>query len=188
MPIIFYEREVSKDNPIPSSMVNLIVHKVANMLKTIIKQEHIETPVFVCVLKGALPFFARLTLHPALQDVNLRWEFVYVTSYENQDSTGEIKEKLMPSKETIENKDVFIIEDIVDTGLTVSYLKDKFLNEYNAKKVYIVTMLDKPSRRKVDIEPDIIGVRLKGEPFVYGFGLDMFDNDWRHLQYITAVQ
>ena len=137
-----------------------------------------SVPVFVGVVKGALPFMFELIKHYTKP---MYIDFVQVSSYQNQESTGTIvlkKDVTTPLKD----RDVVIIEDIVDTGFTMNYLV-KFLKEhYNPNSITTVALLDKKCKRKLPFELDHFGMEV-GDEFVVGFGFD-YDELERNTPYI----
>ena len=137
--------------------------------------------VFLCILKGSV-FFA-VELAKRIKN-NIQFEFIEVSSYENNKSTGKIKlNKDITS--SIEGKDVIIIEDIVDTGRTLSFLK-KFLAEKKPASLKICSLLDKPSRRITDISADYTCFEVE-DKFIVGYGLDNNQN-YRNLNYIGYIE
>src|SRR5919205_3277090 len=110
-------------------------------------------PLAIGVLKGAMPFMSDLLKH---MDCYLEMDFMDVSSYGTAlVSSGEVK-ILKDLDTSVEGRDILIIEDIIDSGLTLSYLVDLF-HYRKAKSIKIVTLLDKPSGRKVDLQADYIG-------------------------------
>ena len=140
-----------------------------------------EAPVLVTVLKGSFVFFAELCKRIDLP-VNL--EFMCVSSYANSETTGNVK-VIMDVREDIKGKNVLIVEDIVDTGITLKKVK-KLMADRGAKDIKVVTMLDKPSRRQVDLKADYIGFEIPDE-FVIGYGLD-FNEKYRNLPYVGVLK
>ena len=138
--------------------------------------------VFICTLKGAV-FFACDLLKKYKGDARL--EFLRVSSYSGKNSSGKIELNLSISKDNIENKNVIIIEDIVDTGSTLKFLKE-YIGNMNPKSVKICTLLNKEERRKVEIEADYVGFEID-DLFVVGYGLD-YDQKYRNLPYIGVVE
>lgn len=141
-----------------------------------------EKLTVICILRGSCYFFADLT-RELKNYVDL--EFMSVSSYSHgTSSSGEVR-IIKDINGPIEGKNVIIIEDIVDTGYTLSYLK-RILLERRPKSLKICTLLDKPSRRKVEIEGDYVGFEVPNE-FVVGYGLD-FNQDYRNLPYIGVLK
>lgn len=134
-----------------------------------------KTPIVVCVLKGSAPFHSELIKHI---DLDITVDYMQVSSYSGTQSTGKITIKKDLDQE-IFGKDVIIVEDIVDTGLTLSRLKAE-LEKRKPASLTFVSMLDKPSRRKTDFVPDMVGKTID-DLFVIGFGLDL-DEQYRNLK------
>lgn len=139
-------------------------------------------PLFIGVLKGAMPFMADLIKRV---DTHLEVDFMAVSSYgKSTVSSGEVK--IVKDLDTsVEGRDVLIIEDIIDSGLTLSYLAELF-HYRKAKSVKIVTLLDKPTGRKAKIKADMIGFTVPDE-FVVGYGLDYAEH-YRNLPYIGVLK
>ncbi|NLY67031.1 MAG: hypoxanthine phosphoribosyltransferase [Tissierellia bacterium] len=138
--------------------------------------------MLVGILKGAVMFLSDLARHikiPVLID------FMAVSSYgTSSESTGVVR--IIKDLETsIEDYDVLIVEDIIDTGLTLSYLTDN-LRKRNAKSVKIVTLLDKPERRRVDVPVDYVGFTIPDE-FVIGYGID-YAEKYRNLPFVASLK
>jgi hypoxanthine phosphoribosyltransferase len=141
-----------------------------------------DTPVhLVAVLKGAFMFLADLM---RAMTGPVTCDFIAVSSYgAEMSSSGEVK----LSKDLdhgLEGRDVVIVEDIVDTGLTLSYLKE-VLSAREPRSLRTACLLSKPSRRQVDVPVEYIGFEIV-DRFVVGYGLD-FDQQHRHLRYIGAL-
>ena len=138
--------------------------------------------VLVCVLKGSLMFTADLAKNI---DVVCEMEFLRASSYGNAtESSGQIKMLLDFDREDFDQCDFLLIEDIVDSGNTLSRLV-KLFEAKGARSVKTCTLLDKPSRRKVEFEPDYVGKVIPDE-FVFGYGLDLFEK-YRDLPYVAVV-
>jgi len=136
---------------------------------------------FLCILKGSV--FFTIELAKRIKN-NIQFEFIEVSSYENNESTGEIKLN-KDITGSIEGKNVIIIEDIVDTGRTLCFLKE-YLLQKKPKSLKICALLDKPSRRIAPVEADYIGFTIENK-FVIGYGLDDEQN-YRNLNYIGYVE
>src|ERR671913_2267930 len=132
----------------------------------------------VCVLKGAFVFFSDLVRH---LDRHATLDFIVVSSYHKTTrSSGEVR--LIKDLDTgIEGRDVMIVEDIVDTGLTLTYLQD-ILRARGPQTLMTACLLSKPSRRQVDVKVDYIGFTIE-DKFVVGYGLD-YGEKYRSLSYI----
>lgn len=111
-------------------------------------------------------------------------DFMDVSSYEGTESTGKIKIN-KDIRDTIEGKDVIIVEDIIDTGRTLTYVKE-YLAQKNPNSIKIATMLSKPSRRVLELKVDYIGFAID-DKFVVGYGLD-YNEQYRNLPYIGYIE
>lgn len=139
-------------------------------------------PLAIGVLKGAMPFMGDLMKR---FDGYVEMDFMDVSSYGNATvSSGEVK-IIKDLNASVEGRDLLIIEDIIDSGLTLSYLVDLFKYR-KANSIKIVTLLDKPSGRKVDLKADYIGFEVP-DAFVVGYGLD-FAEKYRNLPYIGILK
>ena len=159
--------------------INSRVKELSKELYSVYKKEEV---VFICTLKGAV-FFACDLLKNYKGEARL--EFLRVSSYKGKTSTGKIELNLSISKENIEGKNVVIIEDIVDTGNTLKFLKG-YVNDMNPKTLKICTLLDKKSRREVEIDADYCGFEID-DLFVIGYGLD-HNQKYRNLPYIGVIE
>lgn len=140
-----------------------------------------DTVILVAVLKGSVMFMAELSKYIKV-DANL--EFMAVSSYEGTESTGNVK--ILKDLDTdIKNKEVLLVEDILDTGHTLYNLKQNLLKR-DPKDVKIVTLLYKPERRVAEVKPDWYGFKIPNE-FVVGFGLD-YNEKLRNLPYIGVLK
>jgi len=140
-----------------------------------------EKLVMVGVLKGAAPFLADLSR--AIQ-ADATFDFVATTSYgQGQRSSGAVK-LIKDLDEPIEGKNVLMVEDILDTGLTLSYLRKLFLQQ-NPKSLHIAVLLDKPSRRLEPIKADYVGFSIPNL-FVIGYGMDYAER-YRNLPDICVM-
>ena len=141
-----------------------------------------EEVVFVCTLKGAV-FFACDLLKNYKGDGRI--EFLRVSSYQGESSTGQISLKLPLEAEKVYDKNVVIVEDIVDTGYTLEFICD-YVGNMHPKSVITCSLLDKKARRRVKIDPDYSGFVID-DLFVIGYGLD-YDQKYRNLPYIGVVE
>ena len=139
--------------------------------------------VVIVILKGSMPFASDLIRHI---DLPLEIEFMKVSSYgAGTKTSGEIKIHLDLNREHLENYNLLLIEDIVDSGRTLQRLT-QLLKNRNANCVKTCTLLDKPSRREVDFVPDYCGKTIPDE-FVIGYGLD-YDEKYRNLPYVGILK
>ena len=138
---------------------------------------------FICILKGSIFFTVELAKRI---NSNVKLEFIRVSSYgEGTESSGEIKMKL-DLKDSIQGKDVIVIEDIIDTGRTLSYLIE-YLKMKKPNSIKLCALLDKPDRRvKKDVKVDYTGFTIP-DKFVVGYGLD-WDENYRSLPYIGYIE
>jgi hypoxanthine phosphoribosyltransferase len=140
--------------------------------------------VLVCILKGAFMFLSDLVRH---LKIPVKVDFVRLASYgSGMESSGNIeitKDIELP----IEGKDVLIIEDIIDSGHTLQFLKDR-ITLSNPRSVKICALLDKKTRREVEMKADYLGIEVD-DVFIVGYGID-FNENYRHLPeiyYVTTV-
>ena len=142
-----------------------------------------KEPLFVVVLNGAFVFAADLLR--ALEDVRCEVTFIRVSSYYGMASTGQL-EFIVPLQQVVDQRDVIIIEDIIDTGLTIHQLK-AHMRAHGATSVRVATMLFKPNKLEYDdAKPEYVGREMTDE-FVIGYGLD-FDGFVRNLDAIYKVK
>ena len=169
------------------AQINTLIdeQKLHNRVKEIAKQiekEYKDKEItLICILKGSVFFTCDLA-----KQINgdVRLEFIRVSSYEGTNSTGEIKMKL-DLKDTIQGKDVIVVEDIIDTGRTLSYLIE-YLNMKKPNSIKLCALLDKPDRRICDVKVDYTGFEIP-DKFVIGYGLDA-DEEYRNLPYIGVIE
>jgi hypoxanthine phosphoribosyltransferase len=140
-----------------------------------------ESVLAIGVLKGAVLWMSELIKHITAP---VTIDFVAVSSYgAATKSSGDVRSKYDLDR-SIEGLNILVVEDIVDTGLTLSYLKKNLLAR-GPKSLRICTLLNKPARREVDIDIDYVGFTVE-DVFVVGYGLDV-DQQFRNLPYITSV-
>lgn len=157
-------------------------NKISELANRIMKDYEKKEIVLICILKGST-FFTVDLAKKIKQDVKI--EFIQVSSYGSATvSSGEIELKL-DLKESIEGKEVIVVEDIIDTGRTLSYLLE-LLEGRNPKSLKLCTLLDKPERRKYDVTVDYVGFAIP-DKFVVGYGLDC-DEHYRNLPYIAYIE
>ncbi|TAK15817.1 MAG: hypoxanthine phosphoribosyltransferase [Acidobacteria bacterium] len=155
--------------------------RVAEMGAQIRKDSGPDTPVhLIAVLKGAFIFLADLA-RAIPGPVSL--DFISVSSYAGKSSSGEVR-LLKDLDRSIEGRAVIIVEDIVDTGLTLAYLQE-ILRARDPKSVKTACLLSKPSRRKIEVPVEYIGFTID-DRFVVGYGLD-YDEQYRQLPYIGVM-
>lgn len=138
-------------------------------------------PVVIGILKGAVVFYSDLIREI---DLPLRTDFMAVSSYGSATKTTGVVKVLKDLDRDIVGQHVLIVEDIVDSGMTLSYLK-KMLSDRGAASIKIVTLLDKPARRRVELEADYYCFQIPDE-FVVGYGLD-YDEKYRNIPDIGVL-
>ena len=159
-----------------------IADKVCEIGKQITKDYEGKNLLMVSVLKGSVVFMADLM---RAVDTPARIDFMSVSSYGHGTKTSGVVKIIKDLDGDLSGKDVLIVEDILDTGVTLSKLVP-MLKMRNPNSVKICTILDKPSRRKADIQPDYEGFQVPDE-FVVGYGLD-YDEKYRNLPYIGVLK
>ena len=136
--------------------------------------------VAIAVLKGAFIFAADLVREI---DLPMQLEFVRISSYGTQKvSSGKIEAPMLLLPD-LNNRDLLIIEDIVDSGRTVQFLREYLSTQYNPRSLQVVSLLSKPARREVDVTVEHIGFEV-GDHFLVGYGLDNAE-EYRHLPYLA---
>jgi hypoxanthine phosphoribosyltransferase len=169
-----------------------IADRVAEIGKQITRDFSGESVIFVGVLKGAAIFLSDLARQV---DLDATFDFIGVSSYGNRpsptqelqsgwDSTGEVR-LTKDVDHSMRDKNVILVEDILDTGLTLTYLR-RILMAHQPRSFKIAALLDKPSRRKQAIEADYVGFKIPDE-FVVGYGLDYAER-YRNLPDICIVR
>lgn len=140
-----------------------------------------KKPLFLCILNGAFMFAADL-----LRQISVPAEisFIKVASYDGTESTGRIAETIGLDKD-IEGRTVVIVEDIIDSGLTMKYLLER-LNAKHPKKIYVTTLFSKPCNMKADIQIDYCAFRIP-DKFIIGYGLD-YDGYGRNYPDVYAIE
>ncbi|NLN42381.1 MAG: hypoxanthine phosphoribosyltransferase [Clostridiales bacterium] len=159
-----------------------IMKRVAEMGTEITRDYQGKELVVICILRGGVIFMSDLVKQIKLP---LYMDFMAVSSYGMSTKSSGIVRILKDLNEDIEGKDVLIVEDIVDTGLTLHYLVD-YIKSRNPRSVKVCCFLDKPSRRKVDVEVDYVGFEIP-DKFVVGYGLD-YAQKYRNLPYVSVLE
>jgi len=134
------------------------------------------------ILKGAVPFMADLIREIKLP---LTYDFMALSSYGTSTQSSGVVRILKDLERSVEDVHILVAEDIVDTGLTLKYLKANLIAR-NPLSVKVVTLLDKPTRRQVEVYPDYNGFSIPDE-FVVGYGLD-FNQEHRNLPYVGVLK
>ncbi len=153
----------------------LQVEKYANTVK--------QPLIFVVVLKGAATFATHLT--EELFDIDLEIEYIRLSSYEGTQSSGNVIEVLGISRD-ISGRDIVIVEDIVETGLTMQHLKNYLINEKKVNSVKICSLFTRPKNYTCDVVVDFVGMELNNDEFIVGYGLD-YNERGRNLKAIYKL-
>ncbi len=140
-----------------------------------------KKPLFVGILRGCILFYSDLMKQITI-DCNM--DFMCLSSYAGTSSTGQVR-TMLDLRESIKGRHVVIVEDIVDTGLTLDYLMGN-LKSRGAASIEICCLLDKPSNRKAPVHPKYVGFEVENE-FVIGYGLD-YNELYRNLPYIGVFK
>ena len=156
--------------------------KVKEMGKKITEDYKNSNLMLVTVLKGAVVFLADIMREI---DVPAEIDFMVVSSYGSGVKSSGVVKIVKDLDVPLEGKDILIVEDILDSGLTLSYIKE-LLASRGPRSIKVATLLDKPSRRKVDLQADYVGFSVPDE-FVIGYGLD-YDEKSRNLPYIGILK
>ena len=158
-----------------------IEKRIEELAQEISKDYDGKSIEFIVVLKGAVIFAVELAMKVR---PNIRFDFIEISSYSGTESTGVLKVN-KDLKADIEGKDVLIVEDIIDTGRTLSYLRDYLLSK-NPNSLKICTLVNKPSRRIIDVPIDYNGFDIE-DKFIVGYGFDI-DGDYRNMPYIGYIE
>ena len=167
--------------------INILINKaklekrIEELAKQIDKDYEGKEIVFIGILKGSVMFMTELAKNIKS---NVELDFMDVSSYEGTESTGNVKIN-KDIRSSIEGKDVIIVEDIIDTGRTLTYVLE-YLKQKNPNSIKIATMLSKPSRRVMELNVDYIGFSIE-DKFVVGYGLD-YNEKYRNLPYIGYIE
>ena len=158
-----------------------IINRCKELGKEITKDYQGKTPILIGLLKGSVPFLAELMKRI---EINMEIDFMDVSSYSGTESTGDVRIDKDLSNSIVGDY-VIVVEDIVDTGKTLQKVVG-LLYSKGANSVRIVSLLDKPERRIVDLKADYIGFTIP-DAFVVGFGLD-FNQKYRNLPYVGILK
>lgn len=159
-----------------------IENKIRELGAVLSKEYQDKKPLMICVLKGAVLFMADLVRH---MSIPVELDFMAISSYGTSTESSGVVRILKDLDTTVEGRDIIIVEDIIDSGLTLSYLIDLF-HRRNINSLKVVTLLDKPQRRIGNLKPDYSGFSIPDE-FVVGYGLD-YAEKYRNLPYIGVLK
>lgn len=163
---------------IPSGDIDKVIAQMAERMNEELKG---RDPLFICILNGSFMFASDLMKQITIE--NSQITFMRLSSYNGTGTTGKVK-KLMGFTEDLKDRTVVLLEDIVDTGITISDTLEQ-IKEYNAKEVLVATMLFKPKALIRDVKLDYIGMEIPND-FIVGRGLD-YDGMGRNLPDIYTV-
>jgi len=157
------------------------IHERVQAMAVDIHRDHPDGVHLVCVLKGAFVFLSDLARQlPSTATL----DFMAVSSYGTSTKSSGQVQVLKDLGSSVEGRDVVIVEDIVDTGLTLTYLQD-ILRARSPRHLRTACLLSKPSRRKIDVKVEYIGFTIE-DKFVVGYGLD-YAEQYRNLPYIAVI-
>ncbi|MCK9471014.1 MAG: hypoxanthine phosphoribosyltransferase [Bacilli bacterium] len=171
------------DNFVEEVLLNhdQIVEASSRLGKVLTEEYKDKFPILIGLLKGSVPFLAELIKHI---DCDIELDFMQVSSYRGVKSTGTVV-MLKDIVTSVKDRHVLLVEDIVDTGLTLKEVMH-VLDDRGAKSIEVVTLLDKPENRVVEMKPKYVGHTIPNK-FVIGFGLD-FNEKYRNLNYIGVLK
>lgn len=167
--------------------INILINKaklekrIEELGKQIEKDYQGKELVFIGILKGSVMFMSELAKNVKS---NVELDFMDVSSYQGTESSGTVTIN-KDIRNSIEGKDVILVEDIIDTGRTLTYVLE-YLKQKNPNSIKIATMLSKPSRRVMELNVDYIGFSVE-DKFVVGYGLD-YNEKYRNLPYIGYIE
>ena len=156
--------------------------RVREMGEELYRRYEGKSPLFIGVLKGSAVFMTDIIRACPLKSC---LEFIAVSSYQNSSKSSGVVQITYDLQSDITGKDLIVVEDILDSGNTLYFLKDYFLAK-GAKSISVITLLDKPSRREKPIHADLAGFEV-GDEFVVGYGLD-YAQLYRNLPYIGVLK
>ena len=165
----------------PLYTVNQIQDRVKELADAVSRDFEGKELVVISILKGAFMFTSDLVRHIK---VPLTMDFIIASSYLKTDSTGDVSIHC-DIRENIMDKDVLLVEDIIDSGVTLNYIRERLMQR-RPSSLKICGLLDKRARREVDVPIDYVGFEIP-DVFVVGYGLD-YDNKYRNLPYLAVFK
>lgn len=159
-----------------------IARRIRDLGKELERDYEGKNLMVLSILRGSFIFVADLVRS---MDTKLCVEFLRTSSYEDAMETSGSVELIYPLEKDVTDFDVLIVDDIIDSGITMKYLLD-YIKTMKPKSVKVCSLLDKPSRRRVDIKPDYVGFEV-GDQFIVGYGLNYGDY-YRNVPYIFCVE
>ena len=167
-----------------SSLQRMVKSLAGKIVKDYKSRKSNKSLVVISVLKGAFIFTADL-----IREIKLpvQLEFVKISSYgSGRVSSGRLDAPLLLLPPDLTGRDILIVEDIVDSGRTISFLKEYIRDQYKPKSLKVACLLNKEARREVDIKPDYVGFEVD-DYFLVGYGLDSAEN-YRHLPFLAVIE
>ncbi len=159
-----------------------IQKRVKEMAKQLSDDYRDKNPLMIAILRGAVLFFSDLVRE---MDIHVELNFLAISSYgSGTESTGDVRIQY-DMQESIKDRHVIVVEDIIDSGRTITHLKE-ILEARHPASIAVVALLDKPSRREVEVEGEYVGFTVPNE-FVVGYGLD-FAGKYRNIKYIGVLK
>ncbi|WP_039944573.1 hypoxanthine phosphoribosyltransferase [Thermicanus aegyptius] len=168
-----------KEILIPEEAIDKRIRELGEILS---EEYRDKNPLVIAILKGAAPFMSDLTKR---MDVYLEMDYMVVSSYGLSTRSSGVVKIIKDLDYDISGRHLLIVEDVIDSGLTLNYIVD-LLKRRNPRSLKVVTLLDKPKRRHVDLKPDYIGFEVPDE-FVVGYGLD-YAEQYRNLPFIGILK
>jgi len=159
-----------------------IVKRIKELGAEITKDFRDKFPVFICILRGGVIFFSDLIKQI---DTHVEIDFLSLSSYGNDANSSGVVRIRKDIDTNIENRHVIVVEDIVDSGLTLKYIFD-YLEKHNPASLNICTLLDKPEAHKAELNMNYVGFNV-GNDFVVGYGLD-YAEKYRNLPYVGILK
>ena len=159
-----------------------VENRIAEVAEQLSKEYEGKVLHIIGVLKGSVFFMCKLAKR---MTIPVTMDFMSVSSYGNETKSSGVVKLVKDLDDSIEGKDVLLVEDIMDSGRTLSYLV-KILKERKPSSLKLITLLDKPDRRVVEIEPDVTCFTIP-DRFVVGYGLDCAQK-YRNLPYIGVIE
>ena len=178
---MFNVEDVCKDILFSEEELESRLEELAKEITEVYKDEQ-EDLLVIGILRGAVIFMSNLVTK---LDLDLTMDFMAVSSYGSSSVSSGVVRILKDLEESVSNKNILIVEDIIDTGLTLNYLTNN-LKDRGAKSIRIATLLDKPERRKVKVDVDFVGFQIPDE-FIVGYGLD-YNQQYRNLPYVATLK
>ena len=172
---------MSVSSYITEEQIQTRIQDLAMEIDAFCQSNNIEELRIICVLRGAIHFFSDLSRKLSTE---CRYDFIGLSSYESATVSSENVQLTYPLPTDLERKHVLVIEDIVDTGHSMTFLWN-LLKQQNPSTLQLCSLLSKPSRRQIEIQIDYLGFEIE-DAFVVGYGLD-FDGKYRGLSYIGVL-